>query len=408
MIFEVHKSLFAFLFAVIICHPSKSCTYYEYDLWPVGATIKVAFKSKTVPRSYAKEIMRIASSYENYANIDFKLTFGDSAHIWIDHLPEESAWSKVGHQPHKSRGRSATMNLPLMMTYMRIKKYDESDYAYRKFQRNVLHEFGHALGLQHEHQNPLAEICWIEDELDDYCTDNGIGCGNYKAIDNLYRLKYSIYDRQSIMHYQIENEPLFCDYKSPYTYNLSSLDKRWVSIMYPFEGEVHADSEMIIELSSLKLSALNYTDELGFGRDLEIYGNISLISRRDIGEECYSDLSNCHYETHKSGNRVVEFLEKEVLILSWGDGKFSTSNLRRMTIGPNDEYFLHIHLREKDLFTNDDTYLYAQNALEHEGDILLPIENLYWKEDWTSSYMISERSRSRPQLRIDVDLSRIP
>jgi len=37
-----------------------------------------------------------------------------------------------------------------------------------EFSRTVIHEFGHALGMIHEHQHPLAAIPWDKDKVYTY------------------------------------------------------------------------------------------------------------------------------------------------------------------------------------------------------------------------------------------------
>ena len=37
-----------------------------------------------------------------------------------------------------------------------------------EFARSILHEFGHALGMLHEHQSPANGIPWDETKLYDY------------------------------------------------------------------------------------------------------------------------------------------------------------------------------------------------------------------------------------------------
>ncbi|HET9865839.1 MAG TPA: hypothetical protein VFQ06_01000 [Nitrospira sp.] len=103
----------------------------------------------------------------------------------------------------------------------------------------VLHEFGHALGLDHEHQNPNAELKWNIPEVKRYYA----GPPNYWSMDdieeNILR-KYTPdgaratrYDPDSIMLYMfpaslfLEGEPT----KTNST--LSDTDKKFIRKVYP-------------------------------------------------------------------------------------------------------------------------------------------------------------------------------
>lgn len=387
----------------------NAAVYHPNLLWKNGQIIKVGFQNN-VPEAYKQKIEEVASIYEQYANIDLEFTDDNMVHIVIGEESYSNPYSYVGALSLRNKRGDKTMNLPLVSRFKNIKSFDDDDYYFRSFKRIILHEFGHALGLQHEHQNPNANICWDVDAMNDYCNTNEISCSNYLELDNklsvvdLKYLKYSVYDRNSIMHYQIDNEPTFCDYKSPYTYNLSSLDKRWINIMYPFDGEVQPNKEMIVHIESVSIEALHLEDEFIFGRKLQIYGEIGFTSRRDIGEDCYSDLSNCYEEAHNSNIALAEIDKEEPITFGRKTPHYRITNFGSLNFGINDEYFLHITLLEKDLLTADDTFTYTANSQQHIGDILVPIENLFWQKSWVCKYDLSEKSSDEPQLRLTLKL----
>ncbi len=383
-----------------------SATYNPKQLWEIGQTIKVGF-DQTVSAEYFDLIESIASTYEHYANINLEFTFDDEVHILIGTDYLDSPWSFVGRRYQRSIFDSKTMNLPIESLYKAIKIFDDSDRAYREFKRIVLHEFGHALGLRHEHQNPLADICWDEEAMNNYCTANGIGCSNYLPLENTEGLKYSVYDRYSIMHYQIGVEPTFCDYKSPYTYNLSTLDKRWINIMYPFSEDFVAEEVVQLGIESIRLEAIDCTDELSFSTGLEVYGEIKLISRKDIDDSCYSDLSNCYAKIHELKYGKTIFHQEKPILLDGEDRDHYEEHLGGIDISPNDEYFIHIDLLEKDVVTSDEQFRYTQGAYEHSEDILIPIDNLFWKGTWSTTYLISESRDVSSSLRMVLEFKKL-
>ena len=82
---------------------------------------------------------------------------------------------------------------------------------YRNYKRTIRHEFGHALGLQHEHQHPDAPQQYNKEDLVEYLkevhpnwSDKDIA-GNiknqWKRISKSAKQLKSKYDRNSVMHY---------------------------------------------------------------------------------------------------------------------------------------------------------------------------------------------------------------
>jgi hypothetical protein len=108
-----------------------------------------------------------------------------------------------------------------------------------EFSRIVLHEFGHALGLIHEHQSPAAGIPWNRQKVLDY----------YKKADNwdastvqanifdqasASTTNFSQFDPQSIMLYSIPAELTTNGYAVGWNRVLSSVDKQYIGMFYPF------------------------------------------------------------------------------------------------------------------------------------------------------------------------------
>ncbi|KAF8950586.1 hypothetical protein BDZ97DRAFT_1180623 [Flammula alnicola] len=83
----------------------------------------------------------------NYANISFALTDNLAAsNIRITFKPYDGSWSYVGNEVSKIDVSKATMNLGWV---------SEDNDAISDERAVILHEFGHTLGLMHEHQSPL-------------------------------------------------------------------------------------------------------------------------------------------------------------------------------------------------------------------------------------------------------------
>jgi hypothetical protein len=96
----------------------------------------------------------------------------------------------------------------------------------------ILHEFGHALGMEHEHQSPKCPHKWNYNVIRAQTGDN-------ETYNNWKPLKpadfVSCYDPLSIMHYPVQeffsdNDP---SYSLPHPTVLSKRDKEFLMAVYP-------------------------------------------------------------------------------------------------------------------------------------------------------------------------------
>ena len=79
------------------------------------------------------------------------------------------------------------------------------------YKYTILHEFGHALGLQHEHQRPEIQQLYSDTRLRTYVARvhklktireiNGFIEVNWKKLPNRQDSMNTDYDKDSIMHY---------------------------------------------------------------------------------------------------------------------------------------------------------------------------------------------------------------
>lgn len=111
-------------------------------LWMNGSTLRVRFMGGT-PEQQAK-VREQAAWWTAHANLSFDFNNAGDAEIRIAFDPTKGAWSYVGTDCRGIPMDQPTMNLGFM---------DGG---------TVAHEFGHAIGLMHEHQNPAGGIEWNE------------------------------------------------------------------------------------------------------------------------------------------------------------------------------------------------------------------------------------------------------
>lgn len=109
-------------------------------LWPAGTTLRIRFLDGSAKQR--DEVRRIAVEWTKYANLRFEFVTTGEAEIRISFKPDDGAWSYVGTDALSISKSEPTMNLGW------IEK------------ETVLQQFGHALGLIKEHQNPKANIPW--------------------------------------------------------------------------------------------------------------------------------------------------------------------------------------------------------------------------------------------------------
>ncbi|WP_277962024.1 M12 family metallopeptidase [Pseudomonas sp. RIT-To-2] len=189
-------------------------------LWSPGRTLCIYFITH-VDTETQQAILGAASEWLEYANLKFELVDNwREADIKIESGVQPYEWSCVGTDALLNNNE-ATMGLNV--------RHDTPDLKQR-----VLHEFGHALGMQHEHQHPDADITWNEKSL------RGIGWSDSAIADNFLAvipkgpgMLITPYDRQSIMHYAIPREFSEQDLGDTGGTSLSEGDKAWARLAYP-------------------------------------------------------------------------------------------------------------------------------------------------------------------------------
>ena len=112
-------------------------------MWPNGSTLGVRFMGGTQEQQALAQEQ--AGWWSDHANLKFEFNDAADSQIRISFDPSDGAWSYVGTDCLSIPKNQATMNLGFQ---------DGGTSA---------HEFGHAIGLGHEHQNPQGGIEWNED-----------------------------------------------------------------------------------------------------------------------------------------------------------------------------------------------------------------------------------------------------
>jgi hypothetical protein len=199
----------------------------ECNIWENIEVLLVKFLGGT--ESIQKRVEMSAKEWENHANIKFCFVSDGNAHIRVSFDQKIGSHSKVGRAALLVMGNEPTMNLAVT---------DSTPLA--ELKRQVLHEFGHALGCIHEHCSPGADIQWNVEEVYSYYKKKG--WDKLKVDQNIFqkysleRTKYSKFDPESIMAYRIPGSLTETGFSIPYNCELSARDKKFIAKMYPKLG----------------------------------------------------------------------------------------------------------------------------------------------------------------------------
>jgi Astacin (Peptidase family M12A) len=194
--------------------------------WANGRRISVRFLDGT--KKQKSQTQKFAEPWSEHANITFKFGTDANAETRIS-FKEIGSWSALGTDCTMFPKGKATMN------YGWLKDHS----AEEEWRRVVLHEFGHALGAIHEHQNPAGGIQWNAKEV--YRVFSGPPNNWDKAkIDFNIIQKFSIdqlngttFDPDSIMLYAFPANLMVGGKATKSNTSLSGQDKQFIGSLYP-------------------------------------------------------------------------------------------------------------------------------------------------------------------------------
>lgn len=211
--------------------PGQKIALERRKLWKNGRTLRVRFLDGTP--SLQEKVKKYALVWTDHANLSFDFTRDSRAEIRISFgFDPGSSWSALGTDALVDRyfpRHEPTMNFG----WLNDSTPDD------EVSRVTLHEFGHAIGCIHEHQNPEGGIEWNEQAVLDYFS----GPPNYwdeAAIRFNILNRYSLsqicgteFDPDSIMLYSFPASLTLNGVATHENTKLSKMDIEFIEKVYP-------------------------------------------------------------------------------------------------------------------------------------------------------------------------------
>ena len=198
--------------------PSRAA-FQIAKLWPNGSTINVRFLGGTSQQQAV--VRQFAVEWTQYANLRFEFSNAPSAQVRIA-FNDDGAWSYIGTDALGIPSNQPTMNFGWLD------------------QGVVQHEFGHMIGMIHEHQNPISNpIQWNKPVVNASLSgppnnwDQATIDHNMSAKYDVNQINGSQFDTDSVMLYSFPASWTLNGFHSDPNEQLSPVDEEFARRVYP-------------------------------------------------------------------------------------------------------------------------------------------------------------------------------
>lgn len=225
-------------------------------LWDNGRRLRIRFIDGQA--DVQAKVAAIAKEWEAVANLQLDFVATGASEIRISFAEQGFSWSTVGTDALTVPAAQATMNYGWL----------EPTTSLREYQRVVRHEFGHALGMIHEHQNPAAQgqIPWDKPKVYAHYAQQG---WTREDVDfNLFQLygedstNHTAFDPTSIMEYAVPDSLTIGSYAIGWNTEFSATDTDFMRRQYP------RGAQGLVELT---VGAARTTADLSSGGEVDTY-----------------------------------------------------------------------------------------------------------------------------------------
>ncbi|KAK4460180.1 hypothetical protein QBC42DRAFT_288797 [Cladorrhinum samala] len=275
-------------------------------MWATGRTLRVKILNGT-PKVKAK-IQEYASQWTQWANIKLQWVTSGDAEIRVNVDSSGGSWSYVGTENLGIPQSNQTMNFGWFT--------DSTDE--QEFSRVIIHEFGHALGCNHEHQSPAASgIPWNKPAVYEYYritnkwTKEQVD-SNIFALTSESTTQFTAFDESSIMLYSIPAELTTNGYSVGWNSVLSVTDKTFIGQVYPFEAAPNVNSFNTMEIRPADQPRKLHTKRFSWTTSYSQPPSIALgLNWLDIGRS-----TNPRIKTYQQDTTTTK---TDIHIDTWGD-----------------------------------------------------------------------------------------
>jgi hypothetical protein len=246
----------------------------QFKLWPLGAPLIICFNNGDRPIRDAF----VETSQRWLTGTSLKFDFGSSAgyrtcsrdgeaDFRVSFNPADGHWSYLGTDSRKYRDTSLNIG---------FSKVPADSLGRSRLEEVILHEVGHALGFEHEHQSPesrcdeefdwpkVYEVAktkwgWVKS---DGSVDKKAVDFNLRVLTSKDRLRMTGYDPLSIMHYHFD-PVLFKQGQASRCFvghnrSLSKTDKEFAQAAYPVKiASQDSHLQKRADVASVMLAPMN-------------------------------------------------------------------------------------------------------------------------------------------------------